>query len=78
MNERLLLVSIDRLKVAFLPSLTMEHKQRSSTSTTLVDAINNNSIVLADKNQSNSVTGSNNVNCSLNSTFSLIPITLWV
>ena len=42
----------------------MKHEQRPSTSTNVVDAINKN-IVLADKNQSNCVTGINNVNRDL-------------
>ena len=65
MNGRLPNVSIDRLKVAYLPSPTMEHEQQPSTSANMVEA-NNKNIVLADKNQSNCVTGNNSVNRNLN------------
>ena len=64
MNGKLPNVSIDSLKVAYLPSPSMKHEQRPSTNTNIVDEINKN-IVLADKNQSNCVTGSNNVNGDL-------------
>ena len=65
MNERLPNVLIDRLKFAYLLSSTMKHEQRPSNSANMVDA-NNKNIVLADKNQLNSVTGSNSVNRNLN------------
>ena len=65
MNGRLPSMSTDRLKVAYLPSPTMEHQQGPLTSANMVDAINKN-IVLADKNQSNSVSRSNSVNRNLN------------
>ena len=65
MNGRLPNVSIDRLKVAYLPSPTLEHEQQLSTSANMVEA-NNKNIVLADKNQSNCVTGNNSVNRNLN------------
>ena len=65
MNGRLPNVSIDRLKVAYLPSKTIELEQQFSTSANTVEA-NNKSIVLADKNLSNCVTGNNSVNRNLN------------
>ena len=43
----------------------MEHEQQPSTSANMVEA-NNKNIVLADKNQSNCVTGNNSVNRNLN------------
>ena len=51
-------MSIDRLKVDYLPNPTIEHEQQPSTSANMVDA-NIKNIVLADKNQSNCVTGNN-------------------
>ena len=49
MNGKLPNVSIDRLKVSYLPSSTMEHEQRSLTSANMLDVIDKN-IVLAGKN----------------------------
>ena len=65
MNGKLPNVSIDRLKFAYFPSLTMEQEQQPSTSANIADASNKN-IVLGDKNQPNSVAGSNSVNRNLN------------
>ena len=65
MNGRLPNVSTDHLKVAYVLSSAMEHEQRPSTSADMIDVIYKD-IVLADKNQSNSVTGRNSVNRKLN------------
>ena len=65
MNGRLLNVSTDHLKVAYVLSSAMENEQRPSTSADMIDVIYKD-IVFADENQSNSVTGRNSVNRKLN------------